>query len=99
MVVLTARCVCAVFWWSDNSLSAHQFSLSTFPDGPNAPSLVENVQTTLSNASKVNCYCYNEDGSKNQSRKDSTVCQNTWLTNGNLAPTNYKQNSLLYFIK
>ena len=38
---------------SDNSLSAHQFSLSTFPDGPNAPSLVENVQTTLSNASKV----------------------------------------------
>ena len=38
---------------SDASMSSHQFSLSIFPDGPNAPSLVDNVQTTLSNASRV----------------------------------------------
>ena len=32
---------------SDNSLSGTQFGLSAFPDGFNAPSLIENVQTTL----------------------------------------------------
>ena len=32
---------------SDASNSAHQFSLSTFPDGINPPSLVENISSTL----------------------------------------------------
>ncbi len=36
---------------SDNSVSGHQFALSEFRDGPYAPSLVENVSTTLDVAS------------------------------------------------
>ncbi len=36
---------------SDNSVSGHQFALSQFRDGPYAPSLVENVSTTLDVAS------------------------------------------------
>ncbi len=38
---------------SDASNSAHQFSLSTFPDGINPPSLLENISSTLDVNSKV----------------------------------------------
>lgn len=38
---------------SDASNSAHQFSLSTFPDGINPPSLVENISSTLDVNSRV----------------------------------------------
>ena len=36
---------------SDNSMSGHQFSFSTFPDGFYSPSLIENITTTLDVAS------------------------------------------------
>jgi len=37
---------------SDTSLSGTQFSLSTFPDGFNSPSLVSSLSTTLSNTTR-----------------------------------------------